>query len=87
MLTNNQIKHIASLAKLQLTVEEEKKFSSQLSSVLDFFGQLQKVDTKKIPETSQVTGLKNVSRKDEIEICEDISSLLRCSPHDINKNS
>ncbi len=61
------ISHIAKLANLTLTDEEKEKFSSQLSTVLDYIERLNEVNTEDIPETSQVTGLENVFREDELK--------------------
>ncbi len=59
------VSHVAKLANLPLSEEERKKFEKQLSSILEYVEQLQKVDTSKVEETSQVTGLENVLREDE----------------------
>jgi aspartyl-tRNA(Asn)/glutamyl-tRNA(Gln) amidotransferase subunit C len=66
-LTTKEVQHIAKLARLQLSKEEEKQYQSQLSSILDFVEQLNEVDTKNIEETSQVTGLVNRYREDTVE--------------------
>lgn len=65
-LTKKQVKHVAKLAKLNLTKVEIDKFSGQLSKVVDYFRQLQEVDISKIEPTSQTTGLENVIREDEM---------------------
>jgi len=39
--------------------------------VLDFVEQLNEVDTKNVPETSQLTGLKNVVREDFVKITDE----------------
>jgi aspartyl-tRNA(Asn)/glutamyl-tRNA(Gln) amidotransferase subunit C len=59
------IPHIAKLANLQIDKSEEAKFESQLSSVLEYIARLNEVDTKDVEETSQVTGLENITRTDE----------------------
>ena len=59
------VSHVAKLANLKLTPEEKEKFERQLSSILDYIEQLNKVDTKGVEPTSQVTGLENVTRRDE----------------------
>lgn len=66
-LTEKEVQHIAKLARLQLSKEEEKQYQSQLSSILDFVEQLNEVDTKNVEETSQVTGLVNHYREDTVE--------------------
>lgn len=65
------VTHVAKLANLPLTDEEKKKFEKQLSSILEYVEQLDKVDlpagkagTKNVEPTSQVTGLENVTRED-----------------------
>lgn len=56
--------HVAKLANLPLAKEEQKKFESQLSSVLDYVNKLNEIDIKDVEPTSQVTGLENISRED-----------------------
>lgn len=65
-LTKDEIKHIANLARLDLTQAELKKYGSQLSDVLNYIGQLKEVDTTGVEPTAQVTGLENVLREDVI---------------------
>lgn len=59
------VNHIAKLANLPLSKEEQKKFESQLSSVLEYVNKLKEIDTKNVELTSQVTGLENITREDE----------------------
>jgi len=66
-LDKEQIKHIAKLARLELTEEELDKYGRQLSGVLDYIDQLKEVDTAGIEPTAQVTGLENVFREDKAE--------------------
>jgi len=58
--------HIAKLSKLELTKDEEELYSNQLSSVLEYVGELSKLDVKDLEETSNVTGLKNRYREDKV---------------------
>lgn len=57
--------HVAKLANLPLTDEEKEKFEKQLSETLSYIEILKEIKTDKIPPTSHVTGLENVTRKDE----------------------
>ena len=66
MLTEEEVKHVAKLARINLTDDEVKKFSGQLSDVLDYMKVLDELDVSDVPEASQVTGLSNVTEKDEI---------------------
>lgn len=63
-LKKEDVLHIAKLAKLELSSQETHKFASQLSSVLDHFGELSQVETEGVIATSQTTGQENVTRKD-----------------------
>ena len=58
------ISHVAKLANLPLSHEEQEKLGKQLDETLDHIASLQKIDTKNIEPTSQVTGLENVTRED-----------------------
>ncbi len=66
VLTKKEIEHIARLARLELTEEEKEKFANQLSSVLDYVSQLQKVDTSGVSYTYHVEGLENVADADVV---------------------
>ena len=66
MLSEEQVRHVAKLARIKLTDEEVAKFGPQLSKVLGYMDILNEVDTNDVPETSQVTGLSNVMEKDEV---------------------
>ena len=61
------IKHIAKLARLELSDEELKLYGEQLSHVLDYIDQLKEVDTAGVEPTAQVTGLKDILRNDDIK--------------------
>ena len=60
------IRKLAKLANLTITPEEEEKYSQELSSTLDYVNKLNEVDTTGVEPTSQVTGLENVTREDEV---------------------
>lgn len=59
------VKHIAKLARLGITEHEEEKFQKELSSILDYVGELNKVDTEGVEPLSGGTDLANVFREDE----------------------
>ena len=56
--------HIAKLANLPLKKEEIEKYEKQLSEILEYIEKLKQVKTDDVPETSQVTGLENVTKDD-----------------------
>ena len=65
-LSSDDVLKLASLARLQLTDDEVARYQRELTAILDYVTQLDAVDTTGLEPTSQVTGLTNVSRPDEI---------------------
>ncbi len=65
-LTKQEVEHIAKLARLNLTEEEKELYGGQLSDILAYVEKMRAVETAKVEPTSQVTGLTNVMREDEI---------------------
>ena len=65
MLSDKEVQHIASLARIKLTSQEEEKFKKELSSILDYIETLKRVDTEQVAPLYQTTGLVNVLRPDE----------------------
>lgn len=80
MLSEEQVRHIAKLARLKLSDKEVKKFSNQLSDILKYVEILEKADTDNVEETSQVTGLKNIKEEDQIKRKCSGEELLKTSP-------
>ena len=67
MLTKDDVKKVAALARLDLTEEELEILPGQLSNVLNYIDQLKEVDTEGVVPTAQVTGLSDVWREDKID--------------------
>lgn len=65
-LSREDVLKLARLARLRLTDSEIKKFQTELTEILDYVEMLQKADTGSLEPTSQVTGLVNVMRADEV---------------------
>lgn len=65
-LSEDQVRHIAKLARIRLRDDEIQKFQTELSAILNYVEQLNDVDTTNVVPTSQVTGLENRMRDDEV---------------------
>jgi aspartyl-tRNA(Asn)/glutamyl-tRNA(Gln) amidotransferase subunit C len=85
MLTKEEVKHIANLARLRLSEEEITKFSSQLSNVFEYVDLLKELNTDNVEITAQVTNLSNVYRKDEVKQYEEQENLLKSSPFPVER--
>lgn len=65
-LTREDVLKLARLARLDLTDEEVEAFRKEMSAILDYVAQLNDVDVAGLEPTTQVTGLKNVMREDQV---------------------
>jgi len=83
-LSKKEVQNIAKLARLELTDKEVKTYAEQLSAILDYIGTLSEVDTENVEITSQVTGLSNVMREDEVDACDNPQELVAMAPEHEN---
>lgn len=60
------LEHLADLARIKITEKEEDKLVEDLKKILNYFEELQALDTEKIPPMAGGTDLKNMTREDEI---------------------
>ena len=51
MIKKEEVQHIAKLARLGITKKEEEKFQKDLSSILDYFNSLKKVNVSGVEPT------------------------------------
>lgn len=65
-LTREDILKLAQLSRLGLTDTEVDEFTREMNAILGYVEQLSSVDVNGLEPTSQVTGLTNVTRPDEI---------------------
>jgi aspartyl-tRNA(Asn)/glutamyl-tRNA(Gln) amidotransferase subunit C len=78
-----EVKRIAELAHIGITDAEATSLSLELGQIVEFVEQLSAVDTTETPITSQVTGLVDVFRADEVRpVADEISQdeLLKNAP-------
>lgn len=66
-LTDDDVLKLARLSRLHLSKPEINRFKDEISTILGYVEQLQKVDLDDLPPTHQVTGLKNIMRPDVIK--------------------
>ena len=55
MISKEEVKHIAKLARLGLNEKEIKKFQKELSDILDYFDSFKKIDVSKVAPTFHPT--------------------------------
>ena len=65
-ITRDEVAHVASLARLQLSEDELTTFTGQLSVVLETAAQLNSLDLDDVEPMAQPYPLSNVLRTDEV---------------------
>ncbi|MFX1598320.1 MAG: Asp-tRNA(Asn)/Glu-tRNA(Gln) amidotransferase subunit GatC [Promethearchaeota archaeon] len=79
-ITKEQVEHIAWLARIKLTKEQERLFTEQFNDILEYFREIDETDTSNVKPTYHVTGSKNVYRDDTPKECLSIEEALMNAP-------
>jgi len=79
-ITREEVQHIASLARLQLTEAEEIAFTEQLGHILSYCEALQQLDTTGVEPTAHVMAMATPFREDEACNVPNADSLLANAP-------
>jgi len=66
MLTTQEVKHIALLARIGLSDAETEKYRKELSGVLDFFRELEELDLSSERQGDGVPVKENDTREDRV---------------------
>jgi aspartyl-tRNA(Asn)/glutamyl-tRNA(Gln) amidotransferase subunit C len=65
-ITNQDVEHVAALARLELSEEEKSLYTEQLNAILKYAEQLNALDTDHVEPTSHAVPLHNVMREDAV---------------------
>lgn len=79
-ITIEDVRHIAFLARLALTPEEEQLYTEQLAAVLDHAARLEEVNTEQISPTASVLDLRAPLRPDVPRPCPPRAKILSNAP-------
>ncbi|MEI6665695.1 MAG: Asp-tRNA(Asn)/Glu-tRNA(Gln) amidotransferase subunit GatC [Chloroflexota bacterium] len=79
-LTDDEVRHIARLARVGLSDDEVARAREQLSTILEHFELLNAYDTEGVPPTAQSFDLANVERDDVSRESPDRETLLSNAP-------
>ena len=75
-----ETRHVARLARLDLTDEELYKLTGELSDLLEHVDRIRRLDTADVPPTAHPLPLENVLRPDEVRPCLDRDEVLAAAP-------
>lgn len=79
-VSKEEILHIANLAQLELKDEEVEKYKENLQEILNFANIVNNAPVEGLDVTIGANEAKNVFRKDEVKVFEDVDSLLQNAP-------
>jgi aspartyl-tRNA(Asn)/glutamyl-tRNA(Gln) amidotransferase subunit C len=63
-ISEEQVKHVAHLARLAITEDEAHKLTNQLDKIITYAEQLNELNTDNVEPTAHVLEIKNVMRED-----------------------
>jgi aspartyl-tRNA(Asn)/glutamyl-tRNA(Gln) amidotransferase subunit C len=79
-LTHDQVRWVAHLARLELGEEELETMTRQLSAILEYVDQLQKINTDQVEPLAHPLPIHNVFRQDEPAPSLPVEAALRNAP-------
>ena len=79
-VSEEEVKHIAGLARLKFTDEEVSAYTKDLASIVEFAEQLNEIDVTGVKPTAHILDIHNVFRKDEMHESYDREKLLQNAP-------
>lgn len=82
MITKEEVKHVAKLARLELTEEETEKYSEQLGNILTYVEQMKEVDTTGVEPMPHAIPVTNVMREDEVKYEQTKEELMKNAPYE-----
>lgn len=65
-IDRDTVRHVALLARLELSDEEIERFAHELGDILEYVAKLDELDTTDVPPTSHSLPLANVMRDDVV---------------------
>jgi aspartyl-tRNA(Asn)/glutamyl-tRNA(Gln) amidotransferase subunit C len=84
MISQDEVKHIAALARIGINQAETEKFSGELSAILNWMEELKKADVENIEPMAHVTGMENISREDKEVKFENKEGITKLFPEEKN---
>jgi aspartyl-tRNA(Asn)/glutamyl-tRNA(Gln) amidotransferase subunit C len=80
MISEEEVRHVANLARLGLTEAEIERMSGQLGAILESIDQIGELDLEDVPPTANALNLTNVLRPDEPHKCLSTDEALSTAP-------
>ena len=79
-INQEEVVHIAKLARIEFSKEEDQKLAEELSEIIDYVETLEKAPTEGDESIGQISGLENVMREDEVAEGLSVEKVLQNAP-------
>lgn len=79
-ITLDQVRHVAKLARLDLSEAQAAKFAPQLESILEYVAKIDRIDVSGVEPMAHVLPLQNVLREDVAEPGLPVEKVLQDAP-------
>ncbi len=80
MIDQSTVQKVALLARLQLTPEEEVRYTEQLAGIMTYIDQLSALDTTGVKPTTHALETSNITRPDTLQPWVDHEAILTQAP-------
>lgn len=79
-ITREEVRHVAKLARLELSESEEDRMTGQMNQILGYMEKLNELETGTIPATTHAAQLQNIFRPDRVQPSLDRQEALSNAP-------
>lgn len=79
-VTEEEVKHIAGLARLKFSDDEIQKYTKDLGEIAEFVEKLNEVNVEGVSPTAHILDIKNVFREDDLKESYNREKLFRNAP-------
>jgi aspartyl-tRNA(Asn)/glutamyl-tRNA(Gln) amidotransferase subunit C len=79
-ISPEEAKHVADLARLEMTPEEVELMTRQLDGILSYVAKLNELDTEGVQPTTHAISIVNVFREDQVKPSLDREDVLANAP-------
>ena len=85
-ISPEEVKHVADLARLEMTSEEVESMTQQLDGILSYVAKLNELDTEGVQPTTHAISIVNVFREDLVKPSLDREDVLANAPQQDNES-
>lgn len=79
-ISKEEVKHIASLAKLNLSDKEVEKYTEDLSNIVNYANELANININNVKPTNHILDVANVFREDQVRKSYERDKILKNAP-------